>query len=281
MAHTKRTRGTRGRGRRIGSADVPKLTPFEFDGFPGEEGLVSFEENPWAEAIFLTTDDYHLARQVATIMKPVYDKWPEEAAEILRKLCYEGDFMESPASTRFHLSEPGGLAKHSASVTVAAVEMMSADTEQARLAREELGPDWREITIVTALFHDACKANFYKKLDETAPSGAKYGIADDRRGDMRHGDLSAFLVRRAFWDKLPRIAYDAIELHMGRFDYRRVDQKDRKYNYLPKNERPRYPGRVASRDAREYYRMLQKRSSNNPFVHIIHEADLASSKRGL
>lgn len=176
-------------------------------------------EKPWYSSIRYATDDPTLAALVAANVAPAMEKWPAETSAILQWGLDHG-FMTDPASTRFHLCTPGGLACHSASVADRAVKQMERPENKA--AREELGEDWREITQVVALWHDACKVGYYAPLVHRNPeNGAFYTVAEDRQGDKRHGDLSEEIVRRYYGDKLPEVAYTAISLHMGQWDYRR------------------------------------------------------------
>ena len=67
------------------------------------------------------------------------------------------DFFTAPASTRFHLSRPGGLVEHSIHVF---------ERLRALCDLESSGnPNFQEPTLETiaiiGLLHDLCKANFY------------------------------------------------------------------------------------------------------------------------
>lgn len=62
------------------------------------------------------------------------------------------DFYEAPASTRYHLSCPGGLLHHSLNVYHEAKKLLGTFPEI------QVSEDTVRIT---ALFHDLCKVNFY------------------------------------------------------------------------------------------------------------------------
>lgn len=162
-----------------------------------------------------------LAMQVAAAVAPAMDRWPGATGEMLKYGLNHG-FMTAPASTCYHLNTPGGLACHSASVTACAIEML--EQPENEHIRKELGPDWREVVSVVALWHDACKMDFYEPLDHprTRSDGkvAYYGVAKSRQNDSRHGELSSDIVRRFYGKALPEVAYQAIDLHMGTFDHR-------------------------------------------------------------
>lgn len=78
-----------------------------------------------------------------------------DGAENLLKWLSESDFFEAPASTRFHGSHEGGLLAHSLNVYHCLKEIV----EQAGL-QETYSP---ETIAISALLHDVCKVNFYKK----------------------------------------------------------------------------------------------------------------------
>lgn len=63
-------------------------------------------------------------------------------------LLSETDFLTAPASTRYHGAEQGGLLKHSLAVFKNLYD----------IAHEKVSLD---SIIITSLFHDICKANFY------------------------------------------------------------------------------------------------------------------------
>ena len=75
----------------------------------------------------------------------------------------KSDFFASPASTCFHLSEPGGLAKHSIHVYERLRELYSNE-----LARNTDGPvilsdEDEEKIAICGLLHDICKVGCYKQ----------------------------------------------------------------------------------------------------------------------
>lgn len=195
----------------------------EFDPLPRWDAPLHEGNEAWVGDIEAAATDRILARQVAAQVEGAMGLWPEQTRAMLAWALANG-FMTDPASTRFHLCVPGGLACHSTSVADRLVRVLARPENKA--AREELGEHWREIAQVAALWHDACKVGFYERLDEPSPkTGAWFGVARDRMRDRRHGDLSENLVRAVYGDLLPQVAYDAISLHMGEWDYRRAPDK--------------------------------------------------------
>ena len=124
------------------------------------------------------------------------------------------DFYTAPASTRFHLSEPGGLCLHSLHVHDRMVQIagLLPDPSPERVLSARM----------VALLHDVCKANFYavemrNRKNELTGHWEKYPfyiVAD--QFPYGHGEKSAFLV-----DRFLRLTPDealAIRWHLGGFD---------------------------------------------------------------
>ena len=124
------------------------------------------------------------------------------------------DFFTAPASTRFHLSEPGGLCLHSLHVHDRMVKLagLLPDPSPERVLSARM----------VALLHDVCKANFYavemrNRKNELTGHWEKYPfyiVAD--QFPYGHGEKSAFLV-----DRFVRLTAEealAIRWHMGGFD---------------------------------------------------------------
>ena len=124
------------------------------------------------------------------------------------------DFYTAPASTRFHLSEPGGLCLHSLHVHDRMVQLagLLPDPSPERVLSARM----------VALLHDVCKANFYavemrNRKNELTGHWEKYPfyiVAD--QFPYGHGEKSAFLV-----DRFVRLTAEealAIRWHMGGFD---------------------------------------------------------------
>jgi hypothetical protein len=126
----------------------------------------------------------------------------------LREWLLETDFFTAPASTRFHLSEEGGLAKHSLGV-------------YNRFCDETSNKASDETIAICSLLHDVCKANYYKIEFRNAKnaSGAwekvPYYTVDDKF-PYGHGEKSVFIISRFM--KLTMEESIAIRWHMGGFD---------------------------------------------------------------
>ncbi len=135
-------------------------------------------------------------------------------ANISRQGCEEllswlekTDFFTAPASTRFHLNEPGGLVRHSLNV---AKVMLEYEDEN------------RESLAICGLLHDLCKANYYKmsqrnvKNEQTgAWEKVPYYQVEDAF-PYGHGEKSVYLIERFL--RLKPAEAVAIRWHMGGFD---------------------------------------------------------------
>lgn len=124
------------------------------------------------------------------------------------------DFFQAPASTRFHGSEPGGLATHSYNVWVQLRKLNKCYA--AELDEESMA--------ITALFHDLCKVNYYRQTTRNVKNEqtgqwekVPYYTKDENFHFGGHGSKSMFLVMN-FMKLTPEEAA-AINCHMGPWDY--------------------------------------------------------------
>ncbi len=139
----------------------------------------------------------------------------EGADELLNYLLSsKSDFFEAPCSTRFHLSEPGGLVKHSINV----FQCLKAYLERPRV-KEVYNLAYSDETIaIVGLLHDLCKVNVYKKTirNKKDESGKwiqvpSYNFDDDL--PYGHGEKSVYII--SGFMKLSRDEAFAIRYHMG------------------------------------------------------------------
>ena len=128
------------------------------------------------------------------------------------------DFFTAPASTKYHSSFEGGLAEHSFAVYVALKEKVS-----------YMYGDWlsKDTIIITALLHDICKINFYKKEKKNVKKGTKINdwgkeVANwveeevwtvDDSEPMGHGEKSLWILSKMI-ELTDQEAY-LIRYHMG------------------------------------------------------------------
>ena len=130
--------------------------------------------------------------------------------EIIKKL-EETDFFIAPASTKYHLSERGGLVQHSLNV----YETLSNLCE---LYHEDYNK--HDSIAIVALFHDLCKANFYKESSKNVKTTFGWTteqcyVVDDQF-PLGHGEKSVIMTQRLF--SLTDEEIIAIRWHMNGFD---------------------------------------------------------------
>lgn len=128
----------------------------------------------------------------------------------------KSDFFTAPSSTRFHGNYEGGLCEHSLNVYHVFKELLSKfDFPE---LHEEITDE--TITIIT-LFHDICKAFYYKlgtrnmKIDDKWETVQVYEVDD--KLPLGHGEKSCMILQRFM--KLSINELMAIRWHMGAFDF--------------------------------------------------------------
>ena len=84
-------------------------------------------------------------------------------AEKLLTWLESSDFFEAPASTRFHLSRPGGLVEHSVHVYERLLKLYKVEKANPAYPGTPYIPTVEEMEFIAicGLLHDICKANFY------------------------------------------------------------------------------------------------------------------------
>ena len=167
----------------------------------------------------MTMDTFEMEMQRDRFLK-IFDEQigDREGKEALREwlLSDECDFFNAPASTKYHGNYTGGLCEHSLDVYDMAIGLEGLYRENIRkqylvLNRLYDRDQFMESLAVAALFHDLCKANFYKAkvngknmvytVDEQLPFGG-------------HGSKSVYLLSKYLKDIRDDEAI-AINCHMG------------------------------------------------------------------
>ena len=129
------------------------------------------------------------------------------------------DFFEAPASTRFHLSRPGGLVEHSIHVYHRLHDLFVSERQN----REnepfiELSDSEEETIAICGLLHDICKANFYavemrnRKNEQGQWEKYPFYVVNDHLPYV-HGEKSVYII--SGFMKLTREEAMAIRWHMG------------------------------------------------------------------
>ena len=136
------------------------------------------------------------------------DKIARKGSDKLLEWLETTDFFEAPASTRFHLSRPGGLVEHSIHV----FERLE------RLCDFEHEAVHSESIAICGLLHDICKANYYgvemRNRKNELGQWEKYPfyVVDDQL-PYGHGEKSVYII--SGFMKLTRDEAMAIRWHMG------------------------------------------------------------------
>ena len=158
----------------------------------------------------------------------------EENKEKFKKLCHQWikrggldkllewldttDFYVAPASTRFHLMCEGGLCEHSINVFNRLCDEYKNEgifDYKTQNATQEL----MESLAIVALFHDVCKANFYKLSERNVKNEygewvkVPYYTIENKSILVGHGYKSARIVNRYL--DITDEEYMAIVHHMG------------------------------------------------------------------
>lgn len=134
------------------------------------------------------------------------------------------DFFTAPASTRYHLSEPGGLVAHSVHVyerlrSLYLAEKINDLKDYGDAVAAGLSDAEEETIAICGLLHDICKVNFYKAgtrnvKNETTGQWEKvpcYTIEDQL--PYGHGEKSVYII--GGFMRLTREEAMAIRWHMG------------------------------------------------------------------
>lgn len=129
-------------------------------------------------------------------------------------------FFEAPASTIFHLNQPGGLLQHSLNVYDEAVKIAGQQIEFRPECADKLSQD--SVTIVS-LLHDVCKAEIYKEAQKwRKDSEGRWETYNTYEVDysslpLGHGEKS--VIRLLQWGlELSDDEMLAIRWHMGPWD---------------------------------------------------------------
>ena len=131
------------------------------------------------------------------------------AAAMLYWLDKNG-FFEAPASRKYHLAQPGGLAIHSVNVWRRLREIAIRDlTDRNAPGVRHLSEADEETVAILGLLHDVCKVGVYHQKE-----GGGYTFCDPF--PLGHGEKSLFLIARHM--ELTGEEALAIRWHMGAFD---------------------------------------------------------------
>ena len=153
--------------------------------------------------------------ELAKIQRPGMDK--------LMEYIKKSDFYTAPASTKYHLSTPGGLLQHSLNVLDALRGLLLWNQNESRWEYLADGkvvdtiPD--ESVTIMALLHDICKTYFYGtstrnvKNEQTGRWEKMPFYTVNDRMPLGHGPKSAMIIKQ--YTSLTNQEMYAIWHHMG------------------------------------------------------------------
>ncbi len=126
------------------------------------------------------------------------------------------DFFTAPASTKYHGNYTGGLCEHSLDVYDMALRLEETFREEIRrqylvLNRPFNRDEFMESLVISTLFHDLCKVNFYKV--KTNAKNAFF-VVDEQLPFGGHGSKSVYVLSKYLKDIRDEEAI-AINCHMG------------------------------------------------------------------
>ena len=135
------------------------------------------------------------------------------------------DFFYAPASTKYHLSRPGGLCEHSLNVY-----------KNLKFLCPDASTPFSQSLIVVGLLHDVCKANYYtislrnSKNSEGIWEKVPYYTTDDKF-PFGHGEKSVYLLSNYIDLDIAEIM--AIRWHMGGFETQNLSTMSLAYSKYP------------------------------------------------
>lgn len=126
------------------------------------------------------------------------------------------DFFIAPASSRYHLSERGGLLLHSLNVYDEMTRLSKVYEQYADVSDESIA--------IMALFHDLCKVNFYKQDTRNVKRDGEWTTVpfytiEEKFPFGGHGSKSMFILQQ-FIQLTPEEAC-GINCHMGLSEHER------------------------------------------------------------
>lgn len=117
--------------------------------------------------------------------------------KVLNSLYKEHGFFDAPASSAFHLNEPGGLVQHSINVYQMAMRVRDIIVAERPGLAERLTD---ESVAIAALLHDVCKSDVYQLKDKYRKDAngrwetyRGYDV-DYSRFPMGHGEKSVIML---------------------------------------------------------------------------------------
>lgn len=173
---------------------------FKLEAAEGEAPFgVQFPQEPM-EAIVKTIQGY---------ASPYVGEANQERVSSFLAFLQQSSFSHDPASTKYHLSQPGGLALHTATVLRAMVSVFSQSVTASQMGKISLA----------AICHDLCKVGVYQpttrrqKVDGEWVDVQSYAFQDPM--PFGHGRKSMYMAAGFFGAALGQDVAKAIDGHMA------------------------------------------------------------------
>lgn len=128
-------------------------------------------------------------------------------ADKLLEWLESSDFFTAPASTKFHLSRPGGLVEHSVHVYERLRELYTNELARNTDGSVILSDEDEETIAICGLLHDLCKVNIYKKEPKNQKTYDPEKVGRAQKWQVKHDDMGDFIWETVmgykFDDQLP------------------------------------------------------------------------------
>lgn len=112
-------------------------------------------------------------------------------------------FFVAPASTRFHLSQPGGLVEHSIHVYKRLRELYENELYHDHNGATALTDQEEETVAICGLLHDICKIGQYKKVLKNQKSYDTEKVGNAPAWQVKHDNQGDFI-----WESVTGYEYD-------------------------------------------------------------------------
>ena len=127
------------------------------------------------------------------------DNIKRDGADDLLAWLEKSTFFSDPASTKHHLSEPGGLCRHSLNVYYRLKQFAEAEAEHdikyAGISDETIA--------ICGLLHDLCKVGCYQKEPKNQKTYDPAKVGQAQRYQIKHDDLGDFI-----WETVMAYKFD-------------------------------------------------------------------------
>ena len=131
-------------------------------------------------------------------------------AEKLLTWLESSDFFEAPASTRYHLSRPGGLVEHSVHVYERLLKLYKVEKANPAYPGTPYLPTDEELESIAicSLLHDICKVGCYKSEPKNQKTYDPEKVKKAQKWQIKHDALGDFI-----WETVMGYKFDEERLY--------------------------------------------------------------------